>query len=154
MELGSQICTPKNPHCQMCPWMKTCRARRAETIDQRPLKKPRKESEVWVWAPTVYLKNSRVLLAKNDYAPFLRGSWFLPGTTKKLETRPKRYDFRHSITHHDIFVQLTIKKARIKAQPSAGEHKWVEINKLHQFVPASLVKKAVQHVVELQNLKS
>jgi A/G-specific adenine glycosylase len=145
MELGSQICTPKSPHCQLCPWFKTCEGRKAETLALRPLKKPRRKSEIWVWQPVIHRRKKQILLVHNDYAPFLKNSWLLPGTSKKLKTRPKSYDFRHSITHHDIFVQLQTKPTRIK--PRGEKQIWVESEKIHQYVPASLVKKALKCVI-------
>jgi A/G-specific adenine glycosylase len=146
MELGAQICTPKNPHCIQCPWMKTCQARAKGTIAALPIKKPKRSGEVWVWTPEVQIAQNKIKIIKNDYAPFLRGAWFLPGQAKLLKNRPAHYDFRHSITHHDIFVQLRVRKVTIKARaPNNEAAAWVKISELSRFVPASLVRKAVQH---------
>lgn len=152
MELGSQICLPKNPHCLICPWMTFCQSFHLKTIGQLPLARPRRKHEVWVWSPTIKIKNKRILLEKNLYAPFLRGAWILPGQAKQRKSRPQRYDFRHSITHHEIFVQLADKKIKMKhnnmkLNKNKPEQIWVKLSDLSQYAPASLMRKTVDYVV-------
>lgn len=159
MELGSQICTPKNPHCKMCPWLNSCKAFKMKTVATRPLKKVRRKNEIWIWTPEIHSSDNQVYLKLNDYAPFLRGAWILPGKVKKLKTRPARYDFRHSITHHDIFVQLSHKPVNIKSRalnlnskPNRKDsEKWVKLSQLQKFTPSSLIKKAIEHAYKNSN---
>lgn len=148
MELGSQICTPRNPHCWLCPWMSVCRAFALKTVANLPLQRPRRKNEVWVWSPIVKIKKDQILLEKNSYAPFLRGAWFLPGVIKKRKSRPQRYDFRHSITHHEIFVHLANKKARMRNYKNKPEQVWAKLSDLSQYTPTSLVRKAIDHVTQ------
>lgn len=174
MELGSQICTPKNPHCRLCPWLSTCEAKRAKTVARLPLRKAKRSTEVWVWKPEVHLYQDHVLLKKNIHAPFLRQSWLLPGPAIKSKKKPRHYDFRHTITHHEIYVQLKIKKITklsgvkfnsgkpkpVRAKPNSakarvsksGSHTednrnimWVPLSELSRHTPTSLVRKALQH---------
>ncbi len=160
MELGSQICTPKSPHCIMCPWMHSCAARKAGSIAERPLRKPKRESEIWLWSPRVEITKNKILLERNAYAPFLQKAWILPGEAKRASARPERYDFRHSITHHDIYVHLknknrvhqVNKKAKLKKNTQQlPEQIWVEISQVNKYAPASLVKKAIHHVLRKQS---
>ncbi|NUN05432.1 MAG: A/G-specific adenine glycosylase, partial [Bdellovibrio sp.] len=60
MELGATVCTPQKVICMLCPWASTCVSREKNLVDKLPLKKPRKESEVWVWKPLVSVKDSKV----------------------------------------------------------------------------------------------
>ena len=59
--------------------------------------------EDWIWNPYIFLKGNKLALVKNDYAPFLKGQWILPGKARKAEQKPKKYDFQHTITHHTNF---------------------------------------------------
>ena len=157
MELGAQICTPKSPHCSMCPWFKICLGRKKKTLLRRPQPRPRRPREIWLWTPQIQLSKNFVFLKKNNYAPFLKGTWFLPGHAKKLSARPKRYNFRHSITHHDIFVQLEFKKDTMKEGSNKlsrtlkktliDESRWVQLEQLSKFVPASLVRKVIHQCI-------
>ncbi|MFY0644572.1 MAG: A/G-specific adenine glycosylase [Bacteroidia bacterium] len=42
MELGSQVCTPKSPKCELCPWVNNCIAFELKQQEQFPKKKKKK----------------------------------------------------------------------------------------------------------------
>lgn len=141
MELGATVCTPQKVMCILCPWSADCVAREKNLIEKLPLKKPRKESEVWVWKPVVSIKDRKVALIKNDYAPFLKGQMIFPGEIALEQDKPKDYDAKHNITHHDIFIQITQKKSL------AGRNiQWVELKELKKVNPSSLLQKVLAKV--------
>ncbi len=144
MELGATICTPQKVACILCPWSVSCVARETGTVGELPLKKPRRESEVWVWKPMVTIKDNKVALLKNDYAPFLKGQMIFPGEISREKSKPKAYDTKHNITHHDIFIQITRKKAL--AQKNL---QWVPLKDLKKINPSSLLQKVI-HKVEVE----
>lgn len=143
MELGATVCTPQSPACLLCPWTRSCVARKANQIHQLPLKKPRRAKEVWVWRPQVIQKGGSVLLVLNEYAPFLKGHWILPGSTERVDAAPKLYDYRGSVTHYDIFVSVT---TSTKAPARLNKKKWVKPSLLVKEIPSSLVRKAIHRV--------
>lgn len=138
MELGATVCTPQRVQCFMCPWSESCVARIKNKIEELPEKKPRKKSEVWVWEPEIYVSKGQVGLVQNDYAPFLKGQMIFPGTISHQKTKPKDYDVKHNITHHDIFIR--IKRPLIK---KSTKLEWVKLEKLAQVNPSSLLKKVL-----------
>ena len=141
MELGATVCTPQKVTCMLCPWAATCVAREKNLVDTLPIKKPRKDSEVWVWKPLVSVKNSKVALIKNDYAPFLKGQMIFPGEIAKEKNKPKAYDAKHNITHHDIFIQISQRKS------IPGKNvEWVDIKDLKKINPSSLLQKVLHKV--------
>jgi len=147
MELGATICLPKKPHCLICPWMKACRGRINNQRENLPLKKPTRKRENWIWKPHIVLKNKKLAIIKNTYAPFLKNQWILPGQVRQSTCRPKSYDFRHCITHHDIFVKLNpsskYSKTHLNLQLPASDIKWIARDELSQWIPASLIKKVL-----------
>ncbi|WP_148278876.1 A/G-specific adenine glycosylase [Bdellovibrio bacteriovorus] len=143
MELGATVCTPQKIMCMLCPWAATCVSREKNLVEKLPLKKPRKESEVWVWKPLVSIKNQKVALVQNDYAPFLKGQMIFPGEISMEKNKPKAYDAKHNITHHDIFIQITEKKSL-----TGKNLQWVDLKELKKVNPSSLLQK-VLHKVEL-----
>lgn len=144
MELGATICTPQSPTCLLCPWVKDCVARNTDSIEKYPNKKPRRAREIWLWNPTVVERNGEVLLVENDYAPFLKGHFILPGSAERLIDTPKSYDYRGSVTHHDIFVIVGSKKASRDIAAQSG--KWISLKSLSREVPSSLVRKAIDKI--------
>lgn len=139
MELGRTICTPKQASCLLCPLRDSCLALREEKVLSLPKPRPRKERELWLWQPVVEIKNERILIQKNTHAPFLKGQWLLPGTAERLKAKPKTYHYKHSITHHDIYVTVTGPLPKM----SDAATKWVRLKEIRQHVPASLVQKAL-----------
>jgi len=141
MELGRTICTSKQPSCRLCPLMASCQAHSQERVSEFPLPKPRRAREIWVWEPMIIQRKDHLLLQKNSELPFLRGQWVLPGQAKKLSKPPTRFHYKHSITHHDIFVTV---KTDVPSMECESSH-WFPLKELRQHAPASLVHKAVAH---------
>ena len=142
MELGATICTPKKTLCVSCPWVKTCAAYKADLVQLRPRPRPRKKMEVWIWEPHILIKNKKIALTKNDYAPFLRGAFIFPGEVKKAKTKPEKFAAKHTITHHEIFV-IPQKKPK---PPRTQKIEWVQIQNLSQKNPSILLKKVITKV--------
>lgn len=136
MELGATVCTPTKPNCFLCPWSSKCEARKQNLTNQLPLKKPRRAKEIWLWQ--VYLKQKRntTLVQENNYLPVLRGHLIFPGIAKRLDKKPKTYELKHSITHHEIYIQIL---SRLKSSNSEGQ--WLNTQELLKKNPSSLLKK-------------
>jgi A/G-specific adenine glycosylase len=146
MELGRTICTPKSPSCLLCPIQRQCQSSKDGQALQRPQARPRREREIWLWEPVICVRGKKLLLRQNDDIPFLRGQWLLPGTARQAARKPKQFDYRHSITHHDIYV--TVRQAELKLKPT---DKWIELKEYRKHVPASLVQKALARMADSTN---
>lgn len=138
MELGATVCTPQRVTCLLCPWNKNCVSYDQDLVASIPLKKPRKENEVWVWKVDLAIRDNKVALVKNDYAPFLKGQMIFPGTIQKESVKPKDYNAQHSITHHNIFIQIS-RKRTVNQQGT----QWVELKDLKKINPSSLLTKVL-----------
>jgi A/G-specific adenine glycosylase len=131
-----------------------CVARNTQKISAYPLKRPRREREIWLWRPIVIKRRDEILLVENTYAPFLKGHWILPGkaqrqvpSTKATPVR-KKITFKGTVTHHDILV--FIEHPNKGVEPSKGASKWVKIAKLKREVPASLIRRAIVEGLKLE----
>lgn len=146
MELGATVCTAQSPVCRQCPWRGECQALQQNLLTKLPRMQPRRASEIWIWRPQVHLKSKKVALAENQYAPFLKGQWLFPGIVKKVSLKPKKFDVSHSITHHQIFVQIDV-----VAKSPESKTRWVSLDQVRKISPTSLVHKILQHAkVEAQ----
>lgn len=156
MELGATICTPKSPSCMLCPLRNSCVAYQHKTgkLSARalPLPRPRRSLEIWHWKPEVTLKKGAVRLIKNDYAPFLKGHWILPGTVALKKTKPQRFHLRGSVTHHDIYVELPAKAQgrSSRSNSSSANECWIPLQKLKAKIPSSLIRKAIDTTLNLR----
>lgn len=143
MELGRTICTPQSPSCLLCPLRKDCLSLKQAKVHLRPKPKPRREREIWTWNPELTIEAGKILLRKNTAVPFLRGQWLPPGTAEQIQLKPKKFDYRHSITHHDIFVTVEPPTRKI-----IKEDIWVSLEEIGRYVQASLVQKAIAHFMD------
>jgi len=145
MELGATICTPKNPHCLLCPVNSSCLAFKVDTVLSRPIKKKKRGQEPWLWQLFLIKdKNEKIALVKNENGtPWLNHMWLLPGNAKpwKNQKNPK-FDFKHSITHHKIFVKV---RNGEKSQVDKNKNlKWVKAKDLEKLGLSSIVQKALK----------
>jgi A/G-specific adenine glycosylase len=141
MELGATVCTPKSPVCGLCPWISVCKANKNKTVEILPLKKPKRATEIWIWNVEIYQKKNEIGVLENTYLPFLKKTLLPPGRAKKVNTKPAKYDFKHSITHHDIFV-----KVDVMAKKSRSELKFMNQSKLKKVNPTSVIAKIFEHL--------
>lgn len=64
MDLGATICTPKQPACALCPWIETCRARRAAEPESFPRKARKRTGAVRRGAAFVVLRADGAVLVR------------------------------------------------------------------------------------------
>ena len=136
------MCTPKSPSCIRCPFLKTCQSRKAGTFLELPLKRKKKPVEIWKVDFEISKKGTQFLMAKNTRAPFLKGEYLFPLKVKKLKSKPAKYKFKHSITHHNIYVDFK----SVKNISSLKDSQWVKKNNLKKISPFSLIQKTLNQL--------
>lgn len=147
IEIGATICTPKSPSCLLCPVRTGCKAFAMKMQEELPLKKARKKLEVWIWEPNIFIQNHKIAFTKNNYASFLKGKMIFPGRVKKSKTAPKNYNYKHNITHHEIYVKVKVKTLPATKKAGAiGGLKWISKNQIVKINPASLIQKALKFI--------
>jgi A/G-specific adenine glycosylase len=115
MDLGSSICLPKKPLCQLCPLGELCLSRSAP--ENRPVLKPKQPVPHRLKMAAVIIENACVLLALRPSRGLLGGLWEFPSAnvqTVSLESlveavaieyqlivQPVSYlaEIRHAYTH-------------------------------------------------------
>jgi len=79
MELGAQVCIPRNPRCPACPVREFCQARRKSNQHLRPVKIPKKKIPHHRIVVAAIRKNGRYLLGQRPPSGMLGGLWEFPG---------------------------------------------------------------------------
>lgn len=142
MDLGATICTPKSPTCLLCPLKKHCHSFKKGVQKELPISRPKKAQENWVY--TVFKTHSpskKALCGVLETQPVLKGKPLPLGVFSKSYTKPKDYAFKHSITHHDIYVQF---EARLPNKGLVQRSENLTLEQLSRITPSSLVKKIWQ----------
>ncbi len=78
MDLGSMICTPKNPDCPRCPLKTACRALEQGTQNEIPQKATRPDITDVTELTVAVLAGDRVFLRKRNAAERWAGLWDFP----------------------------------------------------------------------------
>ncbi len=141
MELGATICTPKNPACLICPWLKTCASRKSGNHLNLPVRKPKKPKKIWALTFYINKKGQKILLEKNTKAPFLKNEYLFPLKIAELAEKPTKYDYKHSITSNKIYVKVSQAKQKPKK-----DSQWVATKKIKSISPFSLLEKALNQL--------
>lgn len=79
MDLGREICTPKNPDCNACPVMGYCKAFVENLVDKYPIRQKRKLRPNFNVAVGVIWNKDKILISKRRENGLLGGLWEFPG---------------------------------------------------------------------------
>ena len=79
MELGANVCTPRNPSCTSCPVKTFCEANNNNTQSKRPVRTKKKKVPHHEIVIAAIQKNGRYLLGKRPSKGLLGGLWEFPG---------------------------------------------------------------------------
>ncbi len=156
MDLGSTICTPKKPMCNICPLINFCRAFQKRDPENYPFKEPsplkptRLLDAFWIEDGS-----NSLLLEKRPPNGLLGGLVMIPiPLLNKNETNPFFREgasplkgiVSHTFTHFHLKVRV-LKSSVLKGNLSLSENQfWYPLSDLsHQALP-TLMKKIVRHV--------
>jgi A/G-specific adenine glycosylase len=152
MDLGAQVCTPRNPKCNVCPLRKECRAFALGVQEQRPVRTAGSQIPVRKFAAAVIRRNGRVLLVQRPTSGLLGGMWEFPNTALSSAKQVKYVlrrrlisdlgltlrmgeslgQYEHTYSHFTALLQVYDAPTNGK-QPkvrSVLKHLWVPINRL------------------------
>lgn len=79
MDLGSEICTPRNPRCAECPLADLCEANRRNEQDVLPTRTARKPLPSHTVVVGAIYRSGRILIDKRKPDGLLGGLWEFPG---------------------------------------------------------------------------
>jgi A/G-specific adenine glycosylase len=83
MELGSEVCTPRNPRCEDCPVRGACEARLHNEQGSLPTSTPKKPLPRHAVVVGVIHSKGRILIDKRKPEGLLGGLWEFPGGKRR-----------------------------------------------------------------------
>jgi A/G-specific adenine glycosylase len=173
MELGQQVCLPKNPLCQLCPLSSKCQARQYGTQNERPVRPPRKNTPHYdvvagiIWERGIPLPSTdaRFLIAKRPLNGLLGGLWEFPGGKQEdgeslteavireideelkmeIEVGELQTVVKHAYTHFRITLHA-FHAIHIQGNPQhigVDDHAWVSLTDLDNYAFAVTDQKII-----------
>jgi A/G-specific adenine glycosylase len=167
MELGSEICTPRNPQCPQCPVRQLCPTNAAGLQDEIPLPAKRTVYEELLEAALVVRRNGCVLLRCCGPEERWAGMWDFPRfpvrrqrgkafvaeavrqaaelTGQRVELGEHLTTIKHGVTRYRI--TLVCHEARwIDGPPDRGDLRWVEPRHLDQ-IPLNVTSRKISRML-------
>ena len=138
MELGATVCGPnRKPDCDNCPCRDFCKAAKAGTAQQLPVKSPKRQKKEEQMTVFILSCDSRYALLKRPGKGLLAGLWEFPNCLGKLETeqvlqqvqqwglRPK--DLLRQVERNHIFthIQWNMRGIYLEVAEAAGDFSWL-----------------------------
>ena len=151
MDLGSLICTPKNPKCSLCPLQSYC-ASMGLNPEEFPKRLP-KEAKPIRYGTFFWIENAQgeVLLEKRPDKGLLANLMGFPSSEWKTIKDPSPMAsgelsrvIRHTFTH----FHLVGKVVKLQENASTREGVWVHPAHLHLYALPTLMKKVSQLVLQ------
>lgn len=179
MDLGSSVCTPRNPSCLTCPLRSMCRGFAAGTASTLPVKAPKRpKPERFGDAFLVVRDDGAVLLRKRPNTGLLAGMLEVPSTpwcetsdapTVSTETlvcaasAPLRATWVlapstvvHVFTHFRLSLRVYTARVPINAAPRADASlnacRWVARTELDNAALPSVMRKVIAAGLEAEHV--
>jgi A/G-specific adenine glycosylase len=80
MDLGSTVCTPRAPKCDLCPWTDFCRSKGTQDVETYPRKVAKKAKPIRYGAAFVHINGDGVLVVRRPETGLLGGMLEVPGS--------------------------------------------------------------------------
>lgn len=165
MDLGSAICTPKNPNCKACPLVTLCIGHKKKMTHRLPLP-TRKPSPRKVMVDVFFIisPDGEILLRRRDYGSFLQGLWELPFEEKGEETnllvkekkalyhakRPllgESLSMEYLFSHKHWFMRVEeyrVERRFIPVSKKKEEYRWVSKEELDSIGIATVFRRVLE----------
>jgi len=149
MDLGSMVCTPKDPQCSRCPLHRHCKAKASGNPERYPSRVLKKRIPHIEAISGVILRQGKVLLNQRPPKGLLGGLWEFPNWKSEgkrgLRFRLRNYikkemgmnvkvkgsigTFKQAFTHFKLILDVFT----CEAIDGKGRGKWIPIKNLDQF---------------------
>jgi A/G-specific adenine glycosylase len=166
MDLGSMICTPRDPQCLHCPITSMCQAKAGGNPEKYPPRQVKKRIPHVDAAAAVIQKNGKVLLRQRPPKGLLGGLWEFPnwvvegGKNEKQLLRKKiRKDLNLTGKMGDsigIFHQtfshfkLSLQAYRFLGSGKKKNGRWISVQELRLF-PMSRIHRRIANSLEVRS---
>jgi A/G-specific adenine glycosylase len=148
MDIGSAVCTPRTPKCQLCPFMNDCKAYSSGDPSEFPQRTVKLATPTRYAVAFVFVKDGQILLRKRSDKKMLEGLWELPGSDWEGDSLSEfptdivysYMDVKHTFSHFHLLTRV-FRVSEIEEEYLNGSEVWCELDKLDALALSTLTKK-------------
>ena len=163
MDIGSKLCRPFNPLCNVCPIRKHCKAYITGNPEEYPFAIKNKKNPTKKMTSVLVMIKDKFLIQKRDDGGLLGGLWELPTVehtssnqdeintlihnnySKKIKILNKLGSAKHSYSHFKVDVDFYFCTAQEKVK-TKKESKWIKINEFDKYAFSKINHKLIKMV--------
>jgi A/G-specific adenine glycosylase len=169
MDLGATLCRPKKPTCELCPWTRSCAARRQGDPERFPNKPSRMQGQLRLGAAFVALRrDGMVLVRTRPRAGLLGGMTEVPTTewsngfnlrtalaqaprlgSHSVRWRRLRGTVTHAFTHFPLALIVYAAQIPVDVAPPDGS-RWVARAALAGEALPNVMRKVLAHAFDVR----
>ena len=171
MELGSVLCTPKNPRCAECPVEIFCATQRNGHRQRNRMPRKRRQTHAVIWPLAIVRRHGKLLLRRRAAHGILAGLWELPGGEKAgrraVQTALEGHlpeltssaakalrvgEIAHGITNRRIRAPVFLIElpAAPKIRFEGTRWRWVAPAAMDRYPTSSMTRKALRLLAEYE----
>ncbi|GHF24805.1 A/G-specific adenine glycosylase [Kordiimonas sediminis] len=158
MDLGSSLCSPKNPDCNICPFCSLCQAQTRGDMETFPVKPPKKTKPTRLIIAFAPMHEGSILLERRPDSGLLGG---MPGLFStpwvEQDTHPKDYpayapcpgdwtelngESKHTFTHFHLITRLV--SAEVPKRSNVENGFWIKKAELQTLGFPTVFKKMLE----------
>ncbi|MBC6402480.1 MAG: A/G-specific adenine glycosylase [Hyphomonadaceae bacterium] len=156
MDLGANVCTPKSPHCGMCPWSWACQANRAGVETDYPRRIKKHTLPIRYGAVFILRCGDKVLLERRPDKGLLGGMTGFPGTEwgevpeaplrdapVKAEWTKEPAPVRHVFTHFKLRLDVYVGEIETT---SGIDGIWAESSGVGTYALPTVMRKCLKQI--------
>lgn len=164
MELGSLLCTPKDPNCEACPASRLCRAYQSGRQEEIPPPPKRPSIEEVAELAVVVCREEKVFLLRNDQRSRWAGMWDFVRiplaenddwdhlTRTEVEARTgmqatlgKQFaTLKHGVTRFRITLHCVLAHWQLGEVQAKTDHQWMHPSQLQEIGLSVTARKIAQ----------
>lgn len=98
MDLGSLVCTPKSPKCEICPLQRNCKAKQKNQVEFYPVKEKKKEKRIEERTVYLYRYGDKIAIQKRKNKGLLASMYEFPNTLETVSA----VDIENNLLENEI----------------------------------------------------
>jgi len=147
MDLGATICTPRKPHCGLCPLKEKCLGLKRGLAETLPLKLPKKPRPTrWAKAFVIQRGDRAILLRRRPPKGLLGGMLEVPCSpwVEAKDIIAGQNCIEHTFTHFHLVLEVVASDNIDFAEERPGDtHEWVQPEQLTNKALPTVMKKVL-----------